>query len=96
MAGMVGDGTTGDLTGITTVSFTTTTRTSLTVESSSTETTSITPVDFEEEADFAGEVDFTAALRAAGVSPHRSMGSRRHMPRLVTTPARSVDLIMEG
>jgi hypothetical protein len=95
MAGLVGDGTTGDLTGITTVSFTTTTRTSLTVESSSTETTSIAPADLGVEADFAGGVDFTAALRAAGVLPRRSTDSRRRMPSLATTPARSADLIME-
>ena len=95
MAGLAGDGTTGDLTGITTMSFTTTTRTSLTAECSSTATTSITPVDFEEEADFAGEVDFTEALRAAGVSPRRSTDSRRHTPSPATTPAHSADLIME-
>jgi hypothetical protein len=89
MAGLVGDGTTGDLTGITTMSFTTITRTYPTAEFSSIATTSIA------RADFAGEVDFTAALRAAGVSPHRSMGSRRRMPRLATTPARSAALIME-
>src|ERR1700686_1431004 len=88
-AGLAGDGTTGDLTGITTMSFTTTTRTYPTAEFSSIATTSIA------RADFAGEVDFTAALRAAEVSPHRSMGSRRHMPRLAITPARSADLIME-
>src|ERR1700680_2280159 len=89
MAGLAGDGTTGDLTGITTMSSTTTTRTCPTAEFSSIATTSIA------REDFAGEVDFTAALRAAGVSPHRSMGSRRHMPRLATTSARSADLIME-
>ena len=45
--------------------------------------------------DFAGGVDFTAALRAAGVSPPRSMDSPRHMLSLATTPARSADLITE-
>ena len=87
MAALAGDGTTGGLTGITVTSSTTTTRTSLTAEFSSIATTSITPVDLEEEVDFAGEADFTAALRAAGVL--------RRMPRLATTPARSADLIME-
>src|SRR3984893_18921825 len=76
MAGLVGDGTTGDLTGITTVSFTTTTHTSPTAEFSSTATTSITPADFEQGMDFTAEVDFTAVLRAGGVSPHGSMDSR--------------------
>jgi hypothetical protein len=95
MAGMVGDGTTGDLTGITTVSFTTTTHTSPTAEFSSTATTSITPADFEEGMDFTAEVDFTAVLRAAVVSPHRSMDSRHCTPSPATTRARSADLIME-
>jgi hypothetical protein len=45
-------------------------------------------VDLEEEVDSAGEINFTAALREAGVL--------RRMPRLATTPARSADLIMEG
>jgi hypothetical protein len=52
-------------------------------------------VDLEEEVDSAGEINFTAALREAEVSPHSSMG-RHHMPRLAATPARSADLIMEG
>src|SRR6267143_150431 len=69
MAGLAGDGTTGDQTGITTMSFTTTTRTSLTAEFSSTVTTSIAREDFAEEVDFEAVVDFTAALRAAGASP---------------------------
>jgi hypothetical protein len=89
MAGLVGDGTTGDMTGITTMSFTTTTRTSPTAEFSSIATTSIMPVDFAE------EVVFTEVLRAAGVPPHRSTDSRPHVRSLATTPARSADLIME-
>jgi hypothetical protein len=52
-------------------------------------------VDLEEEADSAAEINFTAALREAEVSPHSSMG-RHHMFSLATTPARSEDLIMEG
>src|SRR3977135_4083572 len=88
MAGLVGDGTTGDLTGITTVSFTTTTPISPTAEFSSTATTSIT------REDFAGAVDFTAALPAVGALPHRRMELPRHTRSLATTRARSADLIM--
>ena len=95
MVALAGDGTTGVLTGITTISLTTTTRTYRTAEFSSTATTSIAPVDLEEEADSAGEINFTAALREAEVSPHSNMG-RHHMFSLATTPARSADLIMEG
>jgi len=95
MAALAGDGTTGVLTGITMMSLTTTTPTSRTAEFSSTATTSIVPVDLEEEVDSAGEVNFTATLREAEVSPHSSMG-RHHVFSLATTPARSADLIMEG
>ena len=45
--------------------------------------------------DFSAEVDFTAVLRAAVVSPHRSMDSRHRTPSPATTRARSADLIME-
>jgi hypothetical protein len=89
MAGSVGAGTTGDLTGTTTASFTTTTGTYPTAEFSSIATILITP------GDFAGKADFTAGLLAVGVLPHRNMDSRRHTPRVATIPARSADLIME-
>src|ERR1700680_3175826 len=77
LAGMVGDGTTGDLTGVTTISFTTTTPTYCTAESSSITTTSIALADFMEQADFMAE------LRED--SPVASMDSRHRMPRRVIT-----------
>src|SRR5579863_7481147 len=52
LAGLAGAGTTGDMIGITTELFTTTTPTSLIAASLSTVTTSITPADFMERADF--------------------------------------------
>jgi len=45
--------------------------------------------------DFGAVVDFTPALRAAGVSPHRSVDSRLPLLSLATTPAPLADLIME-
>src|ERR1700680_4575012 len=81
LVGLAGAGITGDLIGIITMSFTTTTPTSLTAEFSSIATTSIAPT------------DFTAAERED--SPVASMDSRHPMPRLVRIPAHSAGSIME-
>src|SRR5713226_1512129 len=89
LAGLAGAGTTGDLTGITTVSFSTTTATYPTAESSSTATTSIAP------ADFGAVPDFTAAALVSMAPQRRSTDSRHHMPSLVSIPARLAALIME-
>jgi hypothetical protein len=89
MADLAGDGITGDLTGTTTMSFTTTTHTYLTAEFSSIATTSITPADF-----MAG--DFTVARRPADeVSARRSMDSRHHTPSRARIPAHLAALITE-
>ncbi len=89
LAGLGGDGTTGDLIGIITTFVSTTTTTSPTAEFSLIETTSITPADFM-------AVDFTvAALPAGEVSARRNMDSRRHMPSRVHIPVHSAALIME-
>src|SRR5580700_4156368 len=87
LVGLAGAGITGDLIGIITMSFTTTTPTSLTAEFSSIATTSIAPADFME------ATDFTAAERED--SPVASMDSRHPMPRLVRIPAHSAGSIME-
>jgi hypothetical protein len=63
-AGSVGDGTTGDLTGITTMSFITTTLTYPTAESSPITTPSITRTETITAADFRVDTDFRAAARA--------------------------------
>ena len=99
MAGLVGDGTTGDLTGITTISFTTTTPTSREAESSSIATTSIAGErDSIMRAGFVAEADFMAEARA-GVAVLAGLRSRmdlwRRMLRLAPIPAHSAALIME-
>jgi hypothetical protein len=81
---MAGDGTTGDLIGITTMSVSTTTTTSPTAEFSPIATISITAADF-----------MVAALQADEVSARRSMASRHHTPSQVHIPAHSAALIME-
>src|SRR5437588_9572491 len=89
LAGSVGVGTTGDLIGITTESFTTTPPTYPTAESSSTVTTSITP------AGFMAEPDFTAAALVSTALRHHSMDSLHRMPSPGLTLARSAASIME-
>src|SRR5882724_894451 len=92
-AALAGAGTTGILTGVTEVSFITTTPTYPTVGCSSIATTSITP------ADFMAEVHSKAGVRAEGqvevrrsTSPDRSMGSQHLMPHLLPILVRSVAL----
>jgi len=99
LAGLVGDGTTGDLTGITSISFTTTTPTSREAEFSSIATTlsargraSIMP------AGFVAEADFMAGARP-GVEVLEGLRSRmdlwRHTLSLAPIPAHSAALITE-
>src|ERR1700694_438145 len=105
LAGLVGDGTTGDLTGITTMSFITTTLTYPTAESSPITTLSIagvrTPImvaDFRVDTDFKAEA--LAEIRGSTVQPRntdlqlRNTDLRRRMFSPVI-PARSAALIME-
>jgi hypothetical protein len=80
LAGSVGDGTIGDMTGIITTFASTTTTTNLTAESLSIVTTSIMPV------------DFTAAIRVS--TGPRSMDSRERMPRAGYTLEPSAALTM--
>jgi hypothetical protein len=87
LAGLAGDGITGDLTGTTTMLFSITTPTSLTAEFSLIATTSIAPADFMEPTDFTAE--------GQEDSPAASMDLPHPMPRLVRTPAHSAALIME-
>src|ERR1700674_943992 len=90
LVGLAGGGTTGDMIGITTASFTTTIPTYPTAEFSSITTPSIAL------ADFMVEEDFTAApLPAVSTAPHRNMDSRHPMPRLAPIPAHSAASIME-
>jgi hypothetical protein len=105
-AGLVGDGTTGDLTGITTMLFITTTLTYPTAGSSPITTpsiagarTSIMVADFMVEADFRAEAlaeirGSMDQLRSMDSQP-RNMDSRRLMPSPAVIPARSAALIME-
>ena len=83
LAGLGGDGTTGDLIGITTTFVSIITTTSPTAEFSPIETASITAA------------DFTAALLVGEVSARRSMDSQRHTPSQVRIPVHSAALIME-
>jgi hypothetical protein len=106
LAGLVGDGTTGDLTGITMMSSITTTLTYPTAESSSITTlsiasagTSITLAGFMPEADF--RVGALAEIRGS-MDQSRSMDSqprntdpRHRISSLVAIPAHSVALITE-
>src|ERR1700751_4785652 len=82
LAGSVGAGTTGDMTGIITTFASTTATTSPTAESLSTVTTSIMPV------------DFTAAIRVS--TAHRSKDSQERMPRAGHTLERLAALTMVG
>src|SRR6266852_3164694 len=99
-AGLVGDGTIGDLTGITTMSFITTTLTYPTAESSPITTpsiagarTSIMAADFMVEPDFRAEA--LAEIRGSMDQPRsmdlllRNTDLRRRTFRLVVIPARS-------
>jgi hypothetical protein len=99
---LAGVGTTGDMTGITTASPSTSTATFPTAESSPIAIPSITPV---QAADFVVEMDFkAAALAEIGDSmdqsrmdlPLRNMASRRRMSNLAVIPARSEALITEA
>src|ERR1700674_1382457 len=99
LADLAGAGTTGDRTGITTMSFTTTTLTYPTAESSLITTPSIASARTSiMEADFMVEADFRAEERAGvrvSMGQPRSMDSCRLMPSLAVIPARSVVSIME-
>ena len=99
LADLGGDGTTGDLTGITTTSFTTTTPTFREAESSSIATTSIAGMQVSiMPAGFVAETDFMAGARA-GVEVLVGLRSRmdlwRHMLSLAPIPAHSAALITE-
>src|SRR5712692_4439894 len=89
LAGLGGDGTTGDLIGITTTFVSIITTTSPTAEFSPIETASITAADFTAGA-------FTAACLPAGEASARpTMDSHRHTPSQVRIPVHSAALIME-
>src|SRR5713226_5814208 len=99
LADLAGAGTIGDLTGITTMSFITTTLTFRTAESSLITTrstasarTAIMVVDFMVEADFRAEA--LAEIRGS-TDQLRNMDSRHLMPSPAVIPARSAALIME-
>src|ERR1700730_722340 len=106
LADLVGDGTTGDLTGITTMSFITTTLTYPTAKSSPITTLSIagvrTPImlaDFRVDTDFKAEA--LAEIRGSAVQPRntdlqlRNTDLRRRMFNPAVIPVRSAALIME-
>ncbi len=99
LAALVGDGITGDLTGTTAISFTTTTATFPTAESSPIATTSIADAQASiMPAGFVVEADFRAEARA-GVGVSVELPSRmdlwRHTPSLVPIPAHSAASTME-
>ena len=88
MAGLVGGGMVGGMTGTTTALFTTTTLTSPTAEFSSITTTSTAAADFM-------AADFTAGHRPED-SAALSMDSRHLMGRLAPTPVHSAASTMEA
>src|SRR6266851_3237420 len=99
LAALVGDGITGDLTGSTAISFTTTTATFPTAESSPIATTSIADAQASiMPAGFVVEADFRAEARA-GVGVSVELPSRmdlwRRTPSLVPIPAHSAASTME-